>query len=180
MSAESTQSPRATLPHKASRKSSKAALAALPEQPGWMSKWSPYSADVGAEVVYRVALGESVRDICREDGKPTEKTVYAWAANNPSFGEALARARVTSADRLAEQTRDIADDDATGRSHEAVGHARLRIETRKWLASKYKPQAYGDKLDVSGDLQISIVVQRFTDALTAPDATVIEGTAKRE
>jgi hypothetical protein len=56
---------------------------------------------------------------------------------------------------MAAQTADISDDTSKDNSFAgsvAVARARLRIDARKWLASKLAPKKYGDKLaaEVSG------------------------------
>ena len=59
---------------------------------------------------------------------------------------------------LAEQILEISDDVSSdyteledGRKvidHEAIQRSRLRVDTRKWLASKLYPKRYGDRVDV--------------------------------
>lgn len=68
------------------------------------------------------------------------------------------RAREARADRLAEEILAIADDgsndtyiDAAGNQrtdHDAIARSKLRVDSRKWLASKMFPRKYGEKLDV--------------------------------
>jgi hypothetical protein len=36
-------------------------------------------------------------------------------------------------------------------TNEAVAHARLKIDTRKWVMSKLKPYKYGERTTISGD-----------------------------
>jgi hypothetical protein len=47
-----------------------------------------------------------------------------------------------------------------------VQRSRLRIDTRKWLASKLKPKKYGDKLELGGDdnSPLTVRILRMTDA----------------
>jgi hypothetical protein len=54
---------------------------------------------------------------------------------------ALARARARGGQSLAEQTLDIAD----SASPQEAQVAKLRVDTRRWLASKMAPDEYGDK-----------------------------------
>lgn len=68
---------------------------------------------------------------------------------------------------------------------------RLRIDTRKWLASKLKPKKYGDKIEHSGPEGGPLVVQvlQFADhsnsssmapaSLPAP-AVELPGTGRQE
>ncbi len=59
----------------------------------------------------------------------------------PKRGELLARARTRGGRSLAEQTLEIADS-ATPQEAQV---AKLRVDTRRWLASKQAPDEYGDK-----------------------------------
>lgn len=83
---------------------------------------------------------------------------YAWAKgqlrNNPDLKLAYQQAVEDRADRLAEELMEIADTpmpeglDGPGRSA-WVQQMRLRIDVRKWAASKLKPKTYGERLDLS-------------------------------
>lgn len=83
---------------------------------------------------------------------------YAWAKgqlrNNPDLKLAYQQAVEDRADRLAEELMEIADTpmpeglDGPGRSA-WVQQMRLRVDVRKWAASKLKPKTYGERLDLS-------------------------------
>ena len=70
--------------------------------------------------------------------------------------EQYARAREAQADQFAEDIIAIADDgigdtytDADGNertNQDVIARSRLRVDARKWLASKMAPKRYGDKL----------------------------------
>ena len=82
------------------------------------------------------------------------------------FTEQYARAREAQADNMAEEILSIADeectmvradkhgskdDDGSGNTEvlfdaTAVARNRLRVDARKWLASKMAPKKYGDKI----------------------------------
>jgi hypothetical protein len=69
------------------------------------------------------------------------QTVFAnWAVNNPARQERFRQAREQAAANLADETLEIAD--AATNEDERV--ARLRIDTRKWLASKWAPSTFGE------------------------------------
>ena len=90
---------------------------------------------------------------------PCVKTVFNWFGSHPEFLQQYARAKEESADALAEEILDIADDgsndwmirhDKDGEegwqlNGEHVQRSRLRVDSRKWIASKLKPKKYGDK-----------------------------------
>jgi hypothetical protein len=68
------------------------------------------------------------------------------------------RAKEEQADLMCEEMLEIADDGTNDtmitdfglkENKEWTNRSRLRVETRKWLASKLKPKKYGEKLDVT-------------------------------
>lgn len=88
----------------------------------------------------------------------------------PAFQEQYARAREIQADTLADETLDIADDgtndwmekkNAEGQNigwqfnGEAAARSRIRIDQRKWYASKLAPKKYGEKLDLNNKLDLA-------------------------
>lgn len=43
----------------------------------------------------------------------------------------------------------------------AVQKQRLQVDTRKWLLSKLAPQKYGDKLELTGDPDRPLAIQKI-------------------
>lgn len=101
---------------------------------------SEFDQDFADLICERLADGESLRAICRDDHMPTKAMVFRWLARNPAFADQYARARETQADSLADDIIDIADN----RTIDA-NDKRVRIDARKWLAGKLRPKRYGDK-----------------------------------
>jgi len=66
---------------------------------------------------------------------------YKWVDKDAKRGELLTRARTRGGQSLAEETLEIADS-ATPQEAQV---AKLRVDTRRWLASKMAPDDYGDK-----------------------------------
>ena len=88
--------------------------------------------------------GESIMEICgvdRDDFLPSETTFYKRLSLDPEFAQEYARARVAQGHREADEIRTIADN----ATNEDVQIARLRIDARKWRASKMAPKVYGEK-----------------------------------
>lgn len=112
------------------------------------------------------------------DGMPHQATIMAWLdGSKPEFSEQYTRAHEAYADKLAEETLTIADDssqdtyvDSDGNvktDTEAIQRSKLRVDTRKWLASKKAPRKYGDKVAIGGadDLgPVQTVNREMTDA----------------
>lgn len=117
---------------------------------------SEYSEDMAIDICSRLASGEPLVRICRDESMPHVSTVYRWIAANDTFRDMYARAREDQADTLADEIIDISDesrldkiidDDGNERiDSEYVARSRLRVDARKWVAAKLKPKKYGEKL----------------------------------
>jgi hypothetical protein len=118
-----------------------------------------------AEICTRIALGEPLRQICREEGMPHWTTFYDWLRSDNELFLRFAQARELGFDAIAEETLEIADDasndwmeknDKDGNfigyvlNGEHVQRSKLRIETRLKLLAKWSPNKYGDKVEISG------------------------------
>jgi len=120
-----------------------------------------YSPELTARICERLAVGESLRSICRDDEMPSMASIFLWLSKHPEFSEQYARAREAQAESHADRIVEIADDDTIDPNHK-----RIMVDARKWVASKLKPKRYGDKAEVEhkGDVGLTVVVKRFTDA----------------
>jgi hypothetical protein len=127
-----------------------------------------YTKAKAIAICARLAEGEPLVAICRDDDAADVSTVYRWLLVHAEFREMYARAREDQADTLADQIIDIADDgtrdyvkDAEGIArvdHDHINRARLRVDARKWIAAKLKPRKYGEKLELGSDPQRPIVI----------------------
>lgn len=111
-----------------------------------MGRGLEFKQEIADAICELIADGKSLRSICRQDEMPTTSTVCKWLSLVPSFAEQYTRAREMQADALADEITDIADE-VTGDPQ----RDRLRVEARKWVASKLKPRKYGDKQLVGSD-----------------------------
>ena len=116
---------------------------------------SSFTQEKADAICERLAEGESLRSICKGEDMPNKSTVMRWLADNEAFRDQYARAREAQADHLAEEILQIADDgsndtyqtdDGEAVNHDVIARSRLRVDARKWLASKMAPKKYGDKL----------------------------------
>lgn len=116
-----------------------------------MARPTVYSGDVADAICEMIASGKSVRTICAEDSFPSMSTVFKWLRENEEFSQQYVRAREAQADTLFDEVLSIADQYVSMADKLDVDHiqrARLRIDARKWMASKLQPKKYGDKLDI--------------------------------
>lgn len=136
---------------------------------------SEFSGALADEICERLSKGESLRSICAGDRRtasgymPHRATVMRWLESNEVFRDQYARAREAQADHFVEEIIEIADQPnvRTTADGEVVAsdpqRDRLRVDARKWVASKLAPKKYGDKLDLTS-----------TDGSMSPKPSVIE------
>jgi hypothetical protein len=135
-----------------------------------------YTEEIAANICASIAEGKSLVSICKQDGMPSTVTVYSWLQKNEEFLNIYTRAREDQADTLADEIIDIADDathDTTVNPEtgyecantEWLARSRLRVEARKWVASKLKPKKYSDKLNLEGNIDHNLTVEitRFSE-----------------
>jgi hypothetical protein len=118
---------------------------------------SDFTQEIAAKICAEMADGNSLRTICRSADMPAASTVYLWLIAHKDFSEQYTRACEDRAHAMAEEALEIADDgerdygqkDDEGVpifNSEHVQRSRLRVDTRKWFASKLAPKKYGDKV----------------------------------
>jgi hypothetical protein len=117
-----------------------------------------YSEIMTDSICEQLAEGRSLVRICGAPGYPSRSTVFHWLEEYPFFRDKYARARDLQAERYAAEIIELADTPVESRKVvikegseeitivDAVERTRLRIDARKWYASKLAPKKYGDKL----------------------------------
>lgn len=144
---------------------------------GRPTKFTQEIADTICEEI--ATSSKSLKTICAKDEMPAVRTVLSWLSEGEkpnanedlrSFLHSYARAREAQADFLAEEILEIADDgsndlmtvgkgDATYEveNKEVTNRSRLRVDARKWIASKLKPKKYSEKIDLNVEQTIEVV-----------------------
>lgn len=127
-----------------------------------------------ADICEQIANGKSLREICEPEHMPAPSTVVGWMLEDKALAEQYAHARERQADFYADEIIEIADK----AKNEDAQVARLRVDARKWKASKLAPKRYGDKLDLNhgGHVKIEGVRRtihdpRHTDGEGVPPAS---------
>lgn len=100
---------------------------------------------------------------------PDESTVRSWLRTDDELATQYARAKEEQVEKLVEQIIDISDDDSLDVAFKEDGtpfvdqqhiqRSKLRVDSRKWIASKLKPKKYGDKVEqqITGSLTVEVV-----------------------
>ena len=109
-----------------------------------------YSDDLGDRICEGIAGATALVTICKAKGMPVPRTVYRWRRENDTFNHNYAKAREDQADKLAEDILSISDE----AEPENVQVAKLKVDSRKWLASKFN-RAFSDKTITEIDINDS-------------------------
>lgn len=120
-------------------------------------KRDPFFSDPNSinEFCDYIAEGGHMAGFCMAKGLKYN-AVNWWVISSPVRDELYARARSCRADVLFDEVVGIADESTVTTKYDgedvvlaldatAVARNRLRVEARKWAASKLKPGSYGDK-----------------------------------
>lgn len=138
-----------------------------------------FSQELADKICEKLATGISLRTACKAEDMPCIATIFNWFRNHKDFLEQYTRAKEESADAMAEEMLDIADDGSNDfmvivkgnneyvvENKEVTNRSRLRVDTRKWLMSKMKPKKYAEKLDLTSGGEVikgnTIMFNKFT------------------
>lgn len=126
-----------------------------------MARLTDYTPEIGDQICE--AIENSVRGIdhiCKANETfPCAQTFRRWLKQYPELRAKYALAKEVQADKIADETIEIAYDDKkdykvivdengeekTVFVSESVGRARLKVDTLKWHASKLAPKKYSEK-----------------------------------
>lgn len=111
------------------------------------------------KICLRVSEGEALRNICLDKDLVTSNTFYSWIDKNEEMLALYARATEKRSDDIFEDILEISDNRAGDTykdkdgieriDHAVVQRDRLRVDSRKWIASKLNPKKYGDRIEVN-------------------------------
>ncbi len=140
-----------------------------------MAAPSKFNDDVADLIIERMADGQSLREICCDEGMPSFRTVLNWVNSNPEFGAAYALAQDLRASALFDDLLGIADDgrndwmekhdDKSGHfigwreNGEAIRRSALRVDARKWVLARMAPKRYGDKQVIESTSEVTVKKQ---------------------
>ncbi len=105
---------------------------------------------------------KGTKKLCSEHSHwPCQDTLFTWLKTYPEFSESYAKAKICQIELLVDEILEISDDASQDQyvneqgilvsNPPAINRARLKVDTRKWLASKLVPKLYGNKIDIEGD-----------------------------
>lgn len=129
-----------------------------------MGRPTKFTPELGEKICAMLAGGYSLRQALKGDDMPDKSTVMRWIFCTTQFTDPMfqdfrdqyAQAREMQAEMMADEIMDISDDGSNdyykreGKEPsfdgEHVQRSKLRVDARKWVASKLLPKKYGDKV----------------------------------
>lgn len=96
-----------------------------------------------ARICRGVALGNSLRKVLKGKGMPSMSKLMETLAGDSVFAQQYARARKQGIELHIDGLVDLADTADADNAH-AV---RLKVDVRKWIASKLVPKVYGERVE---------------------------------
>ena len=129
------------------------------------SKYSDTKAEICAKVLEGMESGMSAFKSCAAAGVK-QSTFNVWLNEDDELAANYARAREDLLERMAQEVIDLSDKEVpeTGdgkKDWQAIQKHKLQVDTRKWLLSKLAPRKYGDKLELSGDPDRPLAIQKI-------------------
>lgn len=115
------------------------------------------------EIIVEIAAGKTVK-VCLLEKNITVYDFYSYLEDNPSASAAFEKALEFKSHGFADDIPDIADTDPD------PARARVRIDARRWYASKSCPKKYADRVD------INVKHIDITQALASADARLVAAT----
>jgi hypothetical protein len=121
-----------------------------------------YSFRLSETICERISAGQTTSEVCRDPAMPQWHVLSRWRREHEDFNRRYTIARQSCCELWADEIIEIADDAtndyvtrvaANGRvmrvfDRESFERSRLRVDSRKWTASKVLRHVYGDKSEV--------------------------------
>lgn len=126
---------------------------------------SPDRRKIADLVFAGMRSGMSAFKACQVAGVP-HSTFIGWVNVDPELADRYTRAREDLIERMAQEVLELSDVDVGlqpdgKKDWAAVQKHKLQVDTRKWLLSKLAPKKFGDKLELTGDPDRPLAIQKI-------------------
>lgn len=144
-----------------------------------MARPSIYTDEIANLVCERLMGGQSLRTICADEGMPGMTTVFRWLQSNDAFRKQYTLARQVQAEVMVDEIISISDDGSNDTyetengpavNTDVIARSRLRVDSRKWFASKLAPKIYGDRVSHEHAGPEGGPIQTITRTIVDPQA----------
>ncbi|MGZ3375509.1 MAG: terminase small subunit-like protein [Phenylobacterium sp.] len=137
---------------------------------------STYRREVGEAICERLANGESLTAIARDEGLPSYATILRWVSRHADFQALYVEAREIQAHYYFDEARDVARAATPG----SVWVSRLQFDIIRWQTARLAPHKYSERVVVEAAISarrieddprlqpMTVIVKRYGD-VTAED-----------
>lgn len=136
----------------------------------------PKTEEVIETILALVVAGWSLKRICALEDMPSLPVFFRWLQADEVFRARYVRAKEDQADVFVEEMLEIADNNENDISidpkdetkkrieYANIQRAKLRVDTRRWIASKFKANKYGDRVIHAGDEEAPLVTKEVSQS----------------
>lgn len=151
-----------------------------------MGRPSKYTDELADHICDWIATSSRGLHVYCKQNNISVVTIFRWLDQHEYFRKQYARARELQAEFMVSEAFDIADESSNdtittedGRqlpNSEWMQRSRLRVDTRKWAASKLLPKLYGDRTVLAGDPEAPLnPVVVVKDTMSAEELAKLKG-----
>jgi transposase-like protein len=139
---------------------------------------STYRPELGEMICERLAGGESLTSIARDEGLPTYATILRWVNRHPDFQDMYVQAREIQAHYYFDEARDVARAATPG----SVWVSRLQFDIIRWQTARLAPHKYCERVLVEAAISsrrmeedprhqpMTVIVKRYSDVTPEDEA----------
>lgn len=135
-------------------------------------KKNPKKSEISAKVLEGMRSGLSAFKACQAAGVH-QSTFNGWLNDDAALAAEYAHAREDLIERIAQEVIDLSDADVGEtpdgkKDWAAIQKHKLQVDTRKWLLSKLAPKKYGDRIELTGDPDRPLAIQKIERLVVKP------------
>ena len=132
-----------------------------------------YTEDRARTILDLIANGTPLVHALKQVPHVTRQMVLEWTQIDEGFARLYERARWHMADYYADEIVVISDEARSAVSMEEIQAAKLRVDARKWVASRLLPHKWGDRVIHEGNPDSPVSVRAMGDAELIERATAL-------
>ena len=96
---------------------------------------STYTEEMGEKICEALASGQTLNDVCAQEGMPCRLAVFAWVEKYPAFADRYRQARKAQSELLAEGAYRLALDGSDNPASD-----KIRLDATRWLLPLLNPK----------------------------------------
>lgn len=139
------------------------------EKPGPSSN---FKKELWEQAMGLIASGWTVQKVCDIEGMPSMARFFVWISKDPELRAQYELAKQAQLEGEMDKLLELTDSLTEGGTPDPadVNYLRLRVDTRKWAASKLLPNKYGDRsrqdvtVTVDHESILAKAIERMTKA----------------